>query len=155
MRFGRTELTIPLSQAKFRSRTPQGRKTQGTNWILRKKMSFWHFVQKSLADYCPHTKSCVGTIYRPQRRNRPKLKNRRIWFFPSNVHPLWVPELNFRENDAHIVFFDIFSFFFAKFSEFLKKKSPIFFFGRKIILLVIVWNGVCRSFGPCGVDFGG
>ena len=78
MRFGRTELRIPLSQAKFRSGTPKGRKMQGKIRIVRKKMSFRDFVPKSLAYYCPHTKSCVGTIYRPQRRNRPKMKNRRI-----------------------------------------------------------------------------
>ena len=153
MRFGRTELTIPLSQAKFRSGTHKGRKFQGKIQILPKTMSFRHFVPKSLAYHCPHTKSCVGTIYRPQRRNCPKMKNRRIWFFPWNFHPLWVPELNFRENDAHVVFFDFLSCL-QNFQNFRKKIADLFF-RPKNNLLGIVWNGVCRSFGPYGVDFGG
>ena len=89
-------------------------------------MSFRHFVPKSLADYCPLTKSCVGTIYRPQTRNRPKMSNRRIQFFPCVFHPLWVPDRNFRDFDAHIVFFDIFQCC-AKFPEYV-------FFGQDCVL---------------------
>ena len=53
MRFGRTELTIPLSEAKFRSGTPKGRKTQGKIQILPKKMSFRHFVPKFFKNFRP------------------------------------------------------------------------------------------------------
>ena len=86
MRFGRAELTIPLSQAKFRSSTHKGRKTQGKIRILPKNMSFRHFVPKSLANCCPHTRSSVGTIYPLRTRNRAKTENRRNWKSHSLVN---------------------------------------------------------------------
>ena len=59
MRFGRTELTIPLSEAKFRSGTPKGRQTQGKIQILPKNMSFRHFVQKNFKNF-RRTKNFFG-----------------------------------------------------------------------------------------------
>ena len=100
----------------------------------------------------------VGQILRPANSADfvghticPKIKNRKIWFFPCVFHPSGQLLWNFRSFKAHIDFSDIFSIIrpkYLNFNNFQKNVQNIFAYSRGVGWRTYVWRlafGVRRT----------